>query len=515
MANDTDIFGPATETGKPSIRDADIFGTFAAGATQSQPVNVIPTMKDSLREEMAGRPVGAALAGAGTVLDNAALRLKQLFSGLTPADESKVRHNRDLLSASPYALGGNIAGNAALGAIAGPSVAGNAAVGAGAGYFGQPIMPGESGAGNAVMGGAFGAAGGVAGKLMTGSPVVNASPQVQQLLGAGVVPTVGQAASSSPSKAAQALGRVEEQAMSVPVVGHIIGASRRRALEEFNRAAISKGMPPGQAVTTAGDEGVALAKAALGSAYDDIYKNAQVAIDPMLLQGVAAAKNSTTVPLNQAGAKQFDGIMKKYLWDRLPAGSNLPARDAKIQIEGDLGKAAHELRMSSIAAERSVGEALGKARDAFRDLMARNLPPDDAARLAPVDKAYANYANVRTAAEKAKAQNGVFSPYQLQASSRPGTDMRGFADAGQAVLAGRVPNSGTTDRALIAGMLAPGAAGFYLGMPMLGALGAAPAAYSRTGARWLLGDVTNPAIQGLSPYIAQGLRAYEEQQNKR
>lgn len=509
MANDSDIFGSSPSA---TIRDTDVFGSFVM-PTQA-PVNTLPTMRDSIRQETAGKPGAAALAGFGTVLDNAALRLKQLVSGLTPQDQANAQANRDLVQTSPWALGGNVAGNAAtLGPIAGPGVLANGAVGAGAGFFGQPTTEGESGVGNAVKGGLWGLAGGVAGNLATGSPVVTRSPQVDTMLQSGVVPTIGQAAASSPSPIARTVGRAEEKAMSIPVVGDIIGNARRRAVEDFNRAAINKGLPPGATpVRAIGEQGIDLAKRALGSAYDDIYKNAQVAIDPQLLQGVAAAKNSTVVPLGAAGEKTFDDILKRNLWDRLPVGQSLPSRDAKMTIEADLGKAARDLRMSSVSAERDVGKAVENARQAFRDLMARNLPAGDAAQLPAVDRAYANMVPVKAAAERAKAQNSVFSPYQLQASTRAGTDMRDFANAGQAVLAGRVPNSGTTDRALVAGMLSPAAAGYYFGMPMLGALGAAPAAYSRTGARWLLGDLTPQAIQGLSPYIAQGIRGYEANQ---
>lgn len=508
--NDTDIFGAPADS-KSLIRDTDVFSTFVM--PKQDPVNVLPTMRDSLKQEMAGRPGASALAGFGTFLDNAALRLKQLTAGLTPQDEAKFQANRDLVSASPWAFAGNVGANAAtLGPIAGPGVLSNAAVGAGAGFMGEPVAQGENGAGRAVMGGLFGAGGGILGKLMTGSPIVPVSPQARELLDRGVVPTVGQAAAGPVGRV---VGRTEEKLQSVPLVGDMITAARERARGDFNRAAINMGLPPGaKPVSQIGDEGVALAKQALGSAYDDIYKNASVSIDPQLLQGVAAAKNSTVVPLGAAGERKFDEILKRNLWDRLPKGQSLPAADAKMTIEADLGKAARDLRSSSVSAERDVGQAVENARKAFRDLMARNLPAADAAALPAVDKAYATMVPVKQAAERAKAQGGVFTPYQLQSAARPGTEMRDFANAAQGVLGSRVANSGTTDRALVAGMLAPGAAAYYFGMPMLGALSAAPAAYSRPGARWLLGDVTNPAIQGLSPYIAQGLRQFGELENK-
>jgi antitoxin component of MazEF toxin-antitoxin module len=507
---DADIFGGGSET--PAFRDAEIFAdAVRAGAQKTQR---LPTMRDSLKEEMAGKPVASAVAGFGSVLDNAALRLKQLVTGLNPQDQANVQANRDLVTANPAAYLGSIGGNAAvLGPIAGPSVVGNAAVGAGAGFM-DPVVGNESAVGKAAMGGMFGAGGAAVGKLTTGSPVVQPSPQVRTMLQSGVVPTVGQAATASPNKLMQMLGRTEEKAMSIPLVGDIIGNSRFRAREEFNRAALNRAMPPGQTATAIGEQGKDLARFALGNAYDDIYKTADVKIDPQLLQGIAAAKLSPTVPMNGEGVKQFDSIMKNLLWDRLPQGQSMPAREAKMSIESDLGKAARQLKMSANSADKSVGDAVMNARDAFRDLMARNLPAGDAAKLSPVNQAYANYSDVKKAAERAKAQGGVFTPNQLQNATRSGTNLREFADAGQAVLGGRVPNSGTTDRALMAAILTPAGAAAYTGAPYLGLLGAAPLAYTRAGSRHLLGDLTPEPVQALSPYIAQGLAAHLRENNR-
>jgi hypothetical protein len=508
---DPDIFGGSTAD-TPTIRDKDIFFDVTENAGRMQK---LPTMRDSLREEMSGKPVASAMAGFGTILDNAAIRAKQMFSGLTPQDEAKARMNRELTTANPWAYAGSIAGNAAvLGPLAGQSITGNAAVGAGAGFM-DPVLDNEQGAGKAAMGGIFGAAGGAAGKLMTGSPVITPAPQVQALLKSGVVPTIGQAANYSPSRFGRFVAGKEEQIQSVPFLGDFITNARNRAVEDFNRAAINKGMPPGQTATAIGKDGVDIAKQALGTAYDDIYKNATVAIDNRLLGAVAAAKTSPVVPMNQAGMRQFDDIMKKTLWDRLPAGQSMPSRDAKMSIEADLGAAVRQLKFSSNSADRSVGQALEAARNAFRDLMARNLPPDDAAKLQPVNQAYANMTAVKAAAEKAKARGGVFTPFQLQQASKKG-EMREFADFGTG-LTSRTPDSGTAGRAITAGLLGmgtPAASAYFLGAPMLGALGAAPLAYSRTGSRWLLGDLTPKELQALAPYIAQGGQRHLQENNR-
>jgi len=510
---DTDIFG-AVETGKATIRDTDIFGTPEKQAPPK--MSVLPTMRDSLREEMAGRPGAALLAGIGTALDNPALRLKQMFSGLSPQEEANVQANRDLLKASPWALGGNILGNAApVGMMAGPRVVGNMVAGAGAGAM-EPVLGDESAARNTLVGGAAGAAGAAAGRVLTGSPVVRRTPEVDAMLAEGVVPTLGQAASTSPSRVAQALGRAEERATSILGVGDIIGGARRRAVEDFNRAALTRSRPPGQAATGVGDEGVQAARTALGDAYDRVYANAWVRNDPAFMRDVAAAINAPVVPLSDPGRAQFIATIQRAVFDRFPA-QGLPAGRAKMEIEADLGRAIRDhTGPGATAAERALGESFRAARDAFRALMARNVGPR-AAELPPLNQAYANLQSVRAAAERARGQGGVFSPFQLQSSTRPGTPMRDFANTGQSVLGSHVPNSGTVDRGALYGLLAagtPAAAGMYFGAPMLSSLAAAPLAYSRTGARWLLGDISPQAMQSLAPYLAQGYRAQQTDEQR-
>ncbi len=513
MPIDPEIFGGGS-VGTVS-KDTDIFKDVAP--LSAPKMSILPTMRDSLREEMQGKPVSALLAGFGTVLDNAALGLKQRFSSKPSSDDAaKIQANRDLLAASPWALGGNVLGNAATaGRIAGPSIIGNAVTGGGAGFL-DPTLKGESVAGNTAMGGLLGAAGAGLGKLLTGSPFVKPSKSAQELLDAGVTPTIGQTASSSSNPVARALGGMEDKAQSIPIIGNMIQYARNRALTDFNRSAINKAIEPvGAKVKSIGEEGIDLAKQALGSTYDDIYKAATVRPDPQLLAGVAAAKSVPVVPMNKAGERQFEEILKKNLWDRISA-KGLPARDAKLSIEADLGKAARDLKMSSVSSERAVGQAVEAARNAFRDLMARNLPANDAMRLPGADKAYAMLTPIKKAAERAKGQGGVFTPNQLQSASRPGTEMRDFANAGQAVLPNRVPNSGTADRGLLAGMLLGGApigASAYFGLPSLSLLSLGPLAYSKAGSRYLQGALTPQEMQSLAPYIAQGFRAYEQQNN--
>jgi hypothetical protein len=116
--------------------------------------------------------------------------------------------------------------------------------------------------------------------------------------------------------------------------------------------------------------------------------------------------------------------------------------------------------------------------------MRRNVG-DKASELPGVDKGYAAIMDAKKASEKAAAQGGVFTPNQLQRSSREGSDARALADAAQSVMGSRVPNSGTVDRGLLAALaMNPSMIPLVLG-------GSIPAGllYSRPITNYMLGNL--------------------------
>jgi len=460
--------------------------------------------QDHLRAELASRPVWErALAGAGTFVDDAALRLKQLVTGgLSPEDVQQAQANRTI-KADPVGFAGNVVGGVgALGPAGITSIGGNAALGGAVGGLGTPVLEGESGVGNAAFGAAAGGVGALAGKLLTGSPLVKPTEATKRLMREGVVPTIGQNAASSTSGVKQALGRIEEKAASMPVIGDAISGARRRAMGEFNRAAIQKAMPAGQKVAQIGAEGVDEALEVTGRAFDDVYRGAAVSPSDELTQALVAAKDKPAIGLSEEAGKKYDRIIERLVNQRLKP--DMDAGLVKKTIESDLGKEARNLKFSSNSDDRALGEALMAARDALRDVMNRAVGPQNAGKLAGLNQKYAAGKTLEKAADRAMAQGGVFTPYQLQRAAGDGL-LRPLADDAQAVLASRVPNSGTADRALqamLAGGQFPdrGTLGYLAGSALM-----APA-YSRIGSQYLLGDLTPEAMQALAPFIAQGVR---------
>lgn len=419
-------------------------------------------------------------------------------------DEARARDAS--LSATPEGMAGEIAGNLAVTAIPGAGLQGAAtrAAGAvlpaaiaptvGAAITGgavtaatTPVATGESRAEKAGYGAAGAAAGDLAARgLARVAQPITQSPAVKRLLGEGVVPTPGQAAGGPVAQA-------EEKLQSVFGVGDIVKHGRVRAGEEFNKAALNRSVPAGDKVTEAGAAGLEQAKTFLSNAYDKVFAGKTVTVDPSLAQMVGVAKSVPALPLSAEGEKTFDAVLKKSLWDRLPQGS-VPADKMKAEIIADLGTAARDLRSSSVASERAVGEAIGAARDAAQQWLAQAVSkgnPQTAAQIANIDKAYANRIAVGKAVERAKANGGVFTPNQLQTAAKTGA-LRPLANDAQEVLGSRVPNSGTIDRGTLAMLLGGGAAGaneYFGGPSYLTALAAAPVIYSRPGSRYMVGDL--------------------------
>lgn len=345
----------------------------------------------------------------------------------------------------------------------------------------------------------------VGSRALTGS-LVSPTQTTKGLLDQGVVPTYGQNAASGTGFKNKVVAGLEEKMQSVPFVGDFITNARLRALDDFRKAALNKAAPPGAKITETGDEGVKQLKDAFKAGYGDVYKGHTFKPDFQMVQDMAAAPGNLTVPLSNEAMKKYWGTVNNVL-SRIPMGG-LPARNVKGTIEADLGQAGRGLQASLVKEEQDLGKAILGARDALRDSMKRSLPPADAAKLAPLDAAYPNYAAVRSASDRAKAQLGAFSPNQLQRSAPQGSALRELADMGQAALPTRLPNSFSADRGLMAGLLGflgPAASGAATGNPYLLGASLAPLMYSRPFMMYEMGRWTPDLVRQMSPGAAQGL----------
>jgi hypothetical protein len=479
-------------------------------------------------------PATQLLAGVGGALGDISTRLGQFWAygnrggpdvptpDLTQQQKTDLEANQALYKASPMAMLGNIGTKLGLTApAAGPlygaatnmaskilpswlqfaaPAAGGAAVGAGVPVVTEPDANLTQGA----VGGAVADAA-TRGAARIIQPITQ-SPAVQALLQKNIVPTIGSAAGGI------AKG-IEDKLTSIPFVGDLIKRRQIGAREELNSAQLKLGTPPGENATAIGNEGVSQVKDAFGRAYGKVYDGNEIGMTKRLQQDLDAAKNSTTIPLNDEEVRTFDKIIKRDITDRLATGP-VPTNDAKAVIEGALGKAAFE-------AKGPLQDALKRAKTAFRDAMGQSVGPDGAAELKAIDKAYSNFADVKKAVKQAEGASGVATPRQFQRNAKPG-EVKDLANAAQQVLPPSIPNSGTTDRALLNWLLLsggamganqatgsiPGREGPMINPQYLTALAIAPLLYSRGGSRYMMGDLIpgqpalSSAMRQMAPYSA-------------
>lgn len=394
------------------------------------------------------------------------------------------------------------------------SLAGRMGVGAAAG--------GASGLLNPVTDGEFAkekgkqvAIGGLFGGLMpaiTGgisraiSPNASKSAELATLKAAGVKPTVGQALGGR-------MNALEEKAQSLPILGDAIANARSRSLEQFNNSVINRAAGQvGAKVQGAGQGAVREAGDAISQAYDDALGQVKfVKFDKQFGSDLTQLK-SMAKSLTPEMQRKFSATLKDIMGGRTsPAGSMLPQTLKKVDSE--IGAMSARYGKSSLASEQELGDALKQLQALLRGQVARSNPKAAEA-LKAADAGWANLVRVEGAAKAAKNAEGVFTPGQLntaiqtadnsvrkRAVSRGTALLQDLGNAGQKVLGNKVPNSFTTDRALIAG----GGLGAYFIDPLIPAalLGGA-GLYSSPLQRALLASVS--ARPELAQPMAEALK---------
>lgn len=399
--------------------------------------------------------------------------------------EGEQAYQRDRAAAGEtgldgYRLLGNLASPANIGlATSLPNAAtlsGRIAVGAagGAAFGGlTPVSDGDFAEQKAKQMGMGALAGGVLPAVAGGvarviSPNASKNPNVALLQNEGVQPTIGQVLGGR-------MNALEEKLQSVPLVGDRISIMRQRGLEQFNRAAINRAVSPmGKQVEGIGREGVAQAKAALKQSYDDILPRLQFKADGQFATEFGNLQSMVASGLPPAEAAAFGNIVQRQVVGKMTPAGTMSGETFK-QIESELARLAKGYKGDASFDKRQIGAALDELLSSMRSSLSRTNPAH-AGELAQINKGYANYARVRDAAGRVGAEEGVFTPAQLQSAVRAADRSVGkgrfatgdallqdLSEAGKTVLGSKVPNSFTTDRALIAG----GALGSYFVNPAI------------------------------------------------
>jgi len=281
-------------------------------------------------------------------------------------------------------------------------------------------------------------------------------PQVTQLMEEGVTPTPGQILGGG-------FQRAEEGLTSVPFVGDVIRAGQRRAVSEFNTAAMNRALEPiGKALPkgSAGREAVTKASELISNAYDDIFSKLKtVEADDIFIRQIGLIGRAGQ-RMSSDQARMLENIIKRDVTDRFVNGK-VSGRLFK-KIYSKLGMHVRRFGKSENPDHQMLSEAIVATQDALKRAVAR-ASPEASASLRKADRAFANMVRVENAAGRIGAKEGIFTPAQLRAAVRT-TDtsgrhrafargqalMQDLAESGESVLGATVPDSGTPFRSLMA-----------------------------------------------------------------
>ena len=495
-----------------------------------------PTPANLARQKAASMgPFRRSLYGAERALDEAAMGAKQIVAGLSPEEEQNLSIRRQVEDQIPGSWISRIAGETAL--YAAPSMRAvqlanklrqgsqvaryGAGVGTGAGIgASRPVIGNESRGVNAALGGALALGGQFAGDtlstLLRGmapkSQAASALPEaVQDKL------SLGQSVDTS-TLPGKVLATTEEKLTSVPVIGDAVANRRAGGVDAWREDLLNRVSPEG--FSAAGDN----TREKLASIYGEYGKRYAAALrgqtippsrlfESQMLKIGSDPKSGVPSDVRQ---KIVDDTMEYYR--SMFHGNTPPSGPAGV---GVVPQGGHRGTTVGIDAENAKGfEAFlaGKARQyrkaattpgsediakmyenmerAWSVAYRRSLPSSSRKSIKDLDKGYAPYKTVERAAEAVGNDGGNFTPDQLLNAVKARTPGPKFArqqgilqpeaQNARIALKNRVPNSGSTDRAItfsaLAGLLTnPVETAATLGMAL-------PATSTKIGRDFVLGE---------------------------
>jgi len=526
QANAGKLQAPATAPASPfdGMSDADLTAMYQQSKTQpakpAAPINTNPTEGNSFWQNAAAG-AGKFVADTGTgiaklssdIVDNSPLPMLKMFDAgvkkLTGngAQQVSQKLNTDIqetrrLDAPLMNTGGGMVGYFAGGAATAPlmpatsTIKGAAAMGGAIGVT-QPAINAQERATNLLMGaGAGGAGQGVVNSL---ARIIrpNTSPQVTALMKEGITPTPGQILGG-------AFKRVEDGLTSVPIIGDSIKAGQRRAAADMNTAAMNRALKPiGETLPKGlqGRDAVEHVGSALSARYERLLPKLATQSDDVFTGEINSLKSLVSNGnMGEAEARQFGKILENQVIGKFQGQNSISGQTVK-SMDGELGRISSKYMSDPSADKRQLGEAIVELQSSLRGLIQRTNP-DYAKELKEINSGYANFKRIQRAAAGLGAEDGIFSPAQLQNAvkaldrskdkgrfAKGDALMQDLSESGKNVLGSSVPDSGTPYR-MAATLGASGGAGAFMGLPAAAGMLAAPLAYSRPGQNALASILT-------------------------
>lgn len=377
------------------------------------------------------------------------------------------------------------------------------------------------------VGGAVGTALPVVANAAAGIIKPAVAPAIDKLRSLGIFPTPGQVSGASGTPIGNFLSGVEEKAQSIPLLGDIIKSSRKDVAQEFNDAAWNKALsyvgdklPKG----STGRDAAQYVDDSISSAYDKAVGSIKpFTSDPQLMTDLGNGNKYLSF-LPKGKAQQYVSIIKQEVADRMNGGQM--TGDAFKSAESNLSNLIRQYQRDPNADNRLLGQALRDAQASVRDWLARSPQnPQASAALAQANSAYATALRPLRASANLWSDEGIFTPRQFleavkyydpsrnkKSFATQGANMQDLADTAKSVLGDKVPDSGTTARAMLAYL----AANPLKGAGVLAASLPTSFMYSgmgrRLGARGPMAGALADQVRKLGPYgVPAGMSIYEDQ----
>ena len=322
-------------------------------------------------------------------------------------------------------------------------------------YFDMLLSKSREGLQGGVLGGVFG-------KLAQAGLKPNVSPELKMLQDMGMTRfTPGQLLSDVPL-VGQGLQRAEQAATSLPLTGSMIRKGLQTTNEDFNRAMAQKVLDPigvqiGKDVP-AGRSLVDFLEETIGTGYDKVASKIDFnnVIDPKTKKSTYdhMMERFTDIARDKTIGQQriiFDEFDKTFL-QAFQRKKHLDGNEFR-EIEKSLGNKAKAYMRDPVL--QDVGFALRDIQEAMRNELAYQNP-SVGKELRSLHDAFKRYLRVERAASYIGAQEGIYSPSQMQSAVKAVGGQRPFAtgramfqpetQAALKVMGPTMPDSGTAGR---------------------------------------------------------------------